>query len=36
MFYRHYLDIPAYPIFPNNVYLYEDQLLININVFLRL
>ena len=34
MFQRHYLEALPYPILPNDVYLYEDQLKININVFL--
>ena len=29
----HYLDTLAYPISPNNVHLYDDQLQIHINVF---
>ena len=33
MFQRHHLDTLPYPISPNNVNLYEDQLQININVF---
>ena len=33
MFYRHHLDTLPYPISPNDVHLYEDQLQININVF---
>ena len=35
MFQRNHLDTLPYPISPNDVYLYEDQLLMNIiNVFL--
>ena len=33
MLYRHNLDTFLYPILPNDVHLYEDQLQININVF---
>ena len=33
MFQRHHLDNLPYPISPNDVYLYEDKLQININVF---
>ena len=36
MFVRHHLDIFPYPILPNNVHLYEDQLEMNINVFFSL
>ena len=33
MFIRYYLDMLPYPISPNDVHQYEDQLQININVF---
>ena len=33
MFYRNHLDTILYPISPYDVYLYEDQLQMNINVF---
>ena len=33
MFQRHHLDTLPYPISPNGVYLYEDQLQMNINLF---
>ena len=33
MFQRHHLDTFPYSISPNDVHLYEDQLMININVF---
>ena len=33
MFHRHNLDTLLYPISPNDVHLYEDQLQMNINVF---
>ena len=33
MFDRHHLDALPYPISPNDVPLYEDQLQMNINVF---
>ena len=33
MFQRHHLDTIPYPISPNDVHLYEDQLQMNINVF---
>ena len=33
MFQRHHLEILSYPISPNDVHLYEDQLQMNINVF---
>ena len=33
MFQRHHLDTLPYPISPNDVHLYEDQLQIDINVF---
>ena len=33
MFERHHLDTEPYPISLNDVYLYKDQLQININVF---
>ena len=36
MFQRHHLDILQYPISPQDVFLYEDQLQMNINVFLLL
>ena len=32
MFHRNHLDTIPYPISPNDVYLYEDQLQMNINV----
>ena len=33
MFQRHHLDALPYPISPNDVHLYEDQLQLNINIF---
>ena len=33
LFYHHHLDTRPYPISPNNVHLYEDQVQMNINVF---
>ena len=33
MFQRHHLEALPYPISPNNVHLYEDQIQMNINVF---
>ena len=33
MFHSHHLETLPYPISPNDVHLYEDQLQMNINVF---